>query len=181
MERLKIANRPNTYEDFENLYDVNEELCFTKDLPTPEELILHIENIDSSKSIGVLDVNIRQCLDVLVGIPDIVCCIYVTSIQTGIFRMTWSKGIVTLIPKPGVLTDPRNWRPITQTSVFSKLIYRRLYDHLETFGILSKFQYGFLPRRSTQMASFELTKHIYSALNNKKIFGCWMYRKRLIV
>ena len=171
MERLKIANRPNTYEEFENLYDVNEELCFTKDLPTPEELILHIENIDSSKSIGVLDVNKRQCIDVLVGIPDIVCCIYVTWIPTGIFPTTWSKGIVTLIPKPGVLTDPVNWRPITQTSVFSKLIYRRLYDHLETFGIFSKFQYGILPRRSTQTASFELTKHIYSALYNKNIFG----------
>ena len=43
---------------------------------------------------------------------------------------------VSLIPKPGNLTDPMNWRPIMQTSVFSKLfeklIYERLYDHLDT-------------------------------------------------
>ena len=73
------------------------------------------------------------------------------------------------------MSNPGNWRPITQTSIFAKLfekiIYRRLYDHLENNNIFSKYQYGFLPNRSTQTASFDLTKHIYSALNNKKIFG----------
>ena len=37
--------------------------------------------------------------------------------------------------------------------------------------ILSKFQLGFLPGRSAQLAVFELVKQIYSAMNNKKIFG----------
>ena len=175
VERLNIVTPDNTFMDFENLYNVNEELCFTNDLPTPEELLLHAENIDRSKSSAVPDVSIRQCIDVLLGIPDIVCCIYVTSIQSGIFPSVWSKGIVSLIPKSGDLTDPGNWRPITQTPIFSKLfeklIYRRLFDHLDTYDIFSKFQYGFLPGRSTQTACFDLTKHIYSALNNKKIFG----------
>ena len=100
---------------------------------------------------------------------------YVTSLQTGIFPSIWSKGVVSLIPKPGNLSDPGNWRPITQTSLFSKLfekiIYRRLFDHLDNEQIFSKSQYGFLPKKSTQIAAFDLTKHVYSALNNKKIFG----------
>ena len=37
--------------------------------------------------------------------------------------------------------------------------------------ILSKYQFGFLPCKSTQMAVFDLLKHIYSSLDNKKIFG----------
>ena len=37
--------------------------------------------------------------------------------------------------------------------------------------IISEYQFVFLPGRSTQLAVFELTKQIYSALNNKKIFG----------
>ena len=44
-------------------------------------------------------------------------------------------------------------------------------DRLIINEIFSKFQYGFLPNRSTQSASFDLAKHMYSALNNKKIFG----------
>ena len=40
-----------------------------------------------------------------------------------------------------------------------------------TNNIISNYQFGFLPGRSTQLAVFELVKHIYSSLNKKKIFG----------
>ena len=42
---------------------------------------------------------------------------------------------------------------------------------MDTQNIFTKYQYGFLPNKSTQLASFDLLKHIYSSLNNKKIFG----------
>ena len=175
VDRLNIIDPNNNYGYFENLYTVDDELCFLNDPPTEAEVLLHSANIDMTKSSGVLDVNIRQCKDILECIPEIICCIYVTSIRTGIFPPVWSRGLVSLIPKQGSLTDPGNWRPITQTSIFAKIfekiIYRRLYDHLDVNNIFSKFQYGFLPNRSTQTATFDLTKHIYSALNNKKIFG----------
>ena len=32
-------------------------------------------------------------------------------------------------------------------------------------------QYGFLPGRSTHEAIFDLTRHIYSSINNKKLMG----------
>ena len=37
--------------------------------------------------------------------------------------------------------------------------------------ILCKYQFVFLPGKSTQLAVFDLTKQIYSALNNQKFFG----------
>ena len=37
--------------------------------------------------------------------------------------------------------------------------------------ILCKYQFGFLPGKSTQLAVFDLTKQIYSALNNQKFYG----------
>ena len=175
VERLNILDPVNNYNDFEHLYDIDRVLCFADDLPVPAEILLYTENVDLTKSSGVPDINIRQCVDLLGGIPDIVCCIYVTSIRTGIFPTVWSSGQVTLLPKPGDLSDPGNWRPITQTSVFSKLfekiIYNRLFEHLDRNNIFSNHQYGFRPKLSTQTATFDLTKHVYSALNNKKIFG----------
>ena len=66
-------------------------------------------------------------------------------------------------------------RPITQTSIFAKilekLVHTRLLKYFMNCNIISDFQFGFLPGRSTQLAVFELTKQIYSALNNKKLFG----------
>ena len=184
---LDILEPNCTYADFEDLYRPTEMICFSNDLPTPAELLLHSNNIDLSKSSGVLDVGIKQCKDIVEGVPDITCCIYVNAIRTGIFPSIWSKGTVTLVPKQCCLSDPGNWRTITQTSIFAKLfeklIYRRLYDHLETNGIFSKSQYGFQSNRSTQTAAFDLSKHIYSALNNKKYSAqlVWTYRKPLIV
>ena len=65
--------------------------------------------------------------------------------------------------------------PITQTSNFGKLlekiVHARLLKYLLEQNILSDYQFGFLPGRSTQLAIFELTKQIYSSLNNKKLFG----------
>ena len=42
---------------------------------------------------------------------------------------------------------------------------RYFLDH----GILSDRQYGFLPGRSTHEAIFDLPRHIYSSINNKKL------------
>ena len=39
------------------------------------------------------------------------------------------------------------------------------------FGVISDRQYGFLPGRSTQEAIFDLFRHVYSAINNKKVMG----------
>ena len=75
IDRLDIGNPNNSFQDFENLYDVNDDLCFLNYLPTPDKLLLHIENVDLSKSSGVQDINIKQCKDVFTDIPDIICCI----------------------------------------------------------------------------------------------------------
>ena len=64
---------------------------------------------------------------------------------------------------------------ITQTSIFAKIlekiVHRRLFQFFNDNSIISSFQYGFCPGKSTQQAIFDLTKFIYSALNHKKIVG----------
>ena len=37
--------------------------------------------------------------------------------------------------------------------------------------MISKYQFGFLPGKSTHQAVFELLKHMYGSLNNNKIVG----------
>ena len=55
--------------------------------------------------------------------------------------------------------------------VLEKLVHTRLLNYFLTNNIISEYQFVFLPGRSTQLAVFELTKQIYSSMNNKKIFG----------
>ena len=105
----------------------------------------------------------------------VICHLCCTTMITGIIPTEWVMGHITLIPKDGDLTKPGNWRPISQTSIFAKLleklVHKRLLKIFLETNIISKFQFGFLPGRSTQLVVFELVKQIYSAMNNKKIFG----------
>ena len=87
----------------------------------------------------------------------------------------WSVGYVNSIPKGGDLNMPGNWRPINQTNLYAKIlekiVQKRMLNHSLENDILSKYQFGFLPGKSTQLAVFDLVKSIYSSLNIKKIFG----------
>ena len=87
------------------------------------------------------------------------------------FPRDWAKGFINILPKGGNLKDPSNWRPITQTLLLSKmlekLVQKRFFKILRDADAISKFQYGFMPGRSTQLAVFDILKDIYEAKNSK--------------
>jgi hypothetical protein len=70
--------------------------------------------------------------------------------------------------------EPSNYRPISLLSTFSKiferLIYDRLYKHINRNNILDN-QYGFRPNSSTEKASFKLTEELLTAMNSKQLLG----------
>ena len=163
----------------ENVYDVHNVFCFTNDMPTVLEITKLIAEIDVNKSSCVRDINAKFCKEAMLSVPNFICNICTKSLSSGVIPKEWVEGTITLIPKDGDLTLPGNWRPITQTSIFAKilekLVHSRLLKHFVELHILSDYQFGFLPGRSTQLAIFELSKQIYSAMNNKKIFGASCY------
>ena len=82
---------------------------------------------------------------------------------------------VILLPKKGDLNRPENWRPISQTNYFSnffeKVVHTRIIEYLTDSNILSPYQYVFLPNRSTHEAIFDLSRHIFNGINNRKFIG----------
>ena len=60
--------------------------------------------------------------------------------------------------------------------MFAKLLERTVQTDLiqyllEKTNILTEHQYGFLPNGSSQEAVFEVTKMMYSGMNNRKVMG----------
>ena len=158
-----------------DIYDILNRFCFMDDMPTVREVISLIKDIDISKSSCVEGISSRFCKDVMLSVPEHICSLFCKSLQIGNIPKVWTKGTITVIPKDGDLSDPSNWRPITQTSIFTKLleklVHTRLLRYFLNNNIISEHQFGFLPGRSTQLAVFELIKQIFSAMNNKMIFG----------
>jgi len=65
------------------------------------------------------------------------------------------------------------------SKIFEKVVYGRLYDHLNNNVILNEHQYGFRSEVSTENASYILLNEILTALNNKQMVGgifCDLYK-----
>ena len=63
------------------------------------------------------------------------------------------------------------FRKYSRGKSLEKVVHRHLLAYMMDHQIISDRQYGFLPGKSTHEAIFDLTRHIYCSINNKKIMG----------
>ena len=139
------------------------------------DIMLIQQDIETHKSSCIPEMRSDVCKYLLGHVPDKFVALFNCSFQTGIYPDDWSYGYVHLIPKQGSLSNPSNWRPITQTNIFGKclekIVHRHLLQYFSEHGVISDRQYGFLPGKSTQDAIFNLLMHVYSSINNKKLMS----------
>jgi len=73
--------------------------------------------------------------------------------SVGDIPSSWRKAIITLIYKRGPSSDAANYRPVSLTSVFGKIMERviaaDMIDCLLRNNLLNTCQHGFLSKRST--------------------------------
>jgi hypothetical protein len=81
----------------------------------------------------------------------------------------------TIILKKNYKKDMSNYRPVSLliafSKVFEKVIYVRLYQHLNNHNILVNEEFGFRAQSSTEKATFILINEILEALNSNKLVG----------
>jgi hypothetical protein len=64
--------------------------------------------------------------------------------------------------------------------VFERLIYNRLYEHINQNNILDEKQFGFRPDSSTEIESFKLVDEILKSMNkNIQLIGYFAIYRRL--
>ena len=119
--------------------------------------------------------HIRSCVlrDTLMAKPELLTELVNSSISGCIFPDVLKTASVLPLPKSGNLAKVTNWRPVSQINLFSKLIERvvhqQLMAYLLEFDIITDFQFGFMPGRSTSDAVFGLVQELYSARNREEI------------
>ena len=81
------------------------------------------------------------------------------SMMSGCIPDVWKKAIICPVFKKGNRSSPKNYRPISITCISCKImesvIAKSLTNYLQLYHLLSKNQFGFLPKRSacTQLLS----------------------------
>ena len=134
-----------------------------------------INEIDTTKDSCIEGVNSEILKHALKRIPEKLQLLFERSICSGVFPRKWAMGFVNILPKSGDLTNPGNWRPITQTCIPAKLLEKVIQTRLMKVLLENKYindeQYGFVPGRSTQIAVMELTNDLYHAMNSNLVTG----------
>ena len=126
--------------------------------PEQYEIMFLAEEIDVNSSSGIEGISTRICKYLLLHVPAKFTLLFANSMFTGYFPFSWTLSRVKLIPKTGDLSNPNNWRPISMTNVFAKLleklVHSQMLKYLMDNQFISKQQFGFVPGRSTHEAIF---------------------------
>ena len=84
----------------------------------------------------------------------------------------WKKSIITPIFKKGEPSNSNNYRPISITCVMcrvlERIISKQLILYLKYNNLLTKYQYGFISGKSTELQLTKYLKCWYNELNNNK-------------
>ena len=74
-------------------------------------------------------------------------------LSTSTFPSCWKRALIQPVPKKGDPSQPSNYRPISLTSVLSKvfesILNRKIWKHLNSSNLICDRQYGFRKKRST--------------------------------
>ena len=134
-----------------------------------------IANLDTSKSTGVDEINVKLIKNAGDAIIPSITQLINLSLSSGTYPDEWKHAKVLPLYKKGDINAIPNYRPIsilpTLSKILEKLVHRQLYDHLVSNNVLSNTQFGFRPGHSTSSALGALTDTWVRAIDSGKIIG----------
>ena len=143
--------------------------------------LIHVTVSDVEDQIKLLDVNkafgpdgispkiIKECIG---PISIILARLFNYSLYVKQVPSLWKKANVLPLHKKGLKSDISNYRPISILScvskMFERIVFKYIYNHLRANFVLSNFQSGFLPGRSTTTQLLEVFNCFSKAIDSNK-------------
>lgn len=155
----------------ENIFTRPDNEKLKVDEVSDNDIIKYLQNIDPNKSTGADEISarlIRECKDELV-LP--LKLIFNKSLCDKRVPSLWKRANVTPIFKKGKKSEPGNYRPISLTSVISKILEKILREKITSFvekhNLIFDTQHGFRNNRSCLTNLLEFFNYIFSNYDDK--------------
>ena len=141
-----------------------------------QKVLKHLEKLNISKAAGPDDLHSKILFEVRDIIKTPLSIIFKKSVNEGILPSMWKHAIVKPLFKKGSKKYPKNYRPVSLTSVCCKTLERivrdTVIDYLEKNEIITDIQHGFRAGRSCVTQLLEIME-IWSDLLDQGIpFDC---------
>ena len=131
-----------------------------------------LTSLKTNKATGPDQISSRILKDLAIEITPILTFIFQQSLNTGDVPSKWRVANISPIYKKGDRSIPSNYRPVSITSICSKIvehiIFSHIMDHYDSHDILVDSQHGFRPGRSCETQLTITTQDLVKALDNKK-------------
>ena len=142
---------------------------------TEQEVMKQLRSVKRSKSTGLDDLPTGMLKDATPVQTASLTFLIDLSLKIGLFPTYWKSAKIIPIHKSGSRSSFENYRPISilpvSSMVTDKLIHQQLLTFLEEHKLLSKFQFGFRPKLSTELAATLLLDDIRKYVDDSKIVG----------
>lgn len=146
---------------------------------TAAEVAKIIDGLKNTKSTGPDQVPVcllKYCKEVL---AEPLSTLINLCFQQGKYPQVLKRAYVILLHKKGDKTQVDNYRPLTLASNLSKVVEKVIVNRLLTFAeknnIISRFQNGYLAKRSTVRACYQLIEGVLGLVGERKhVAGLFM-------
>ena len=163
-----------TMEDTTSIPDLG-----TSDYPGAPEIKVHpngvkklLRNLEPHKATGPDDISPRFLKEMAEPLTPILTLIFSASLKQGQTPDDWKEANVSPIFKKGDKSQPANYRPVSLTSVCSKVLEHIIHSHLMNFfennQILCDQQHGFGKHRSCESQLLTTVQDLASGLDNSQ-------------
>ena len=137
--------------------------------------IIDLLNINKASGPDLINHKMLKYVSTAVSKP--LTIIFNRSLQEKHYPEPWKKNNVVPLFKKGDKSDSSNYRPVSLSSpigkVMERVVFKNLYNHLQSNNLLYKYQSGFVPGHSTTFQLIDIYHHICQSFDDKQ-YSCFL-------
>jgi hypothetical protein len=139
---------------------------------TENDVLDQLKLLDTNKSYGPDGISPKLLKEGGHSISKLLQSFFNKSIQTSTFPHIWKLANVVPLYKKGIKSCINNYRPVSLLScvgkIFERIVFKYLYNYFRDNFIISIYQSGFLPGRSTVTQLIEVYHQFCKAVDSNK-------------
>ena len=139
--------------------------------PGGVQKLLEAIKVHVDKATGPDSIPGRFLKDYAKELAPVLCFIFQQSLDTGVVPSDWRLASITPIFKKGDKSTPSNYRPVSVTSICSKMIehiiFSQIMAHYDLNNVLHDSQHGFRPGRSCETQLIMTAEDLAHSIDQK--------------